>query len=165
MCKGVKLSIQFVKMYLLKGDKYLEPQYFMDFDGGSNPNPGPCAGAFVIYNHKNEILLEGGKYIEHGTNNIGEYTGLLQGLQSCLENKIKSVSIQGDSKLVVSQVAKVWKVNHPELLRLRDEILDLVKQMDYVSIRHVLRNKNKQADKLSDETLEKKYSWVRIINY
>jgi ribonuclease HI len=151
-------------MYLLKGDKNSEPQYFMDFDGGSNPNPGPCAGAFVIYNNKNEMIMEGGKYLNHGTNNIGEYTGLLKGLQSCFDLKIQSVSIKGDSKLVVSQVAKVWKVNHPELGKLRDEILNLIDQLDYVFIRHVLRNENKHADKLSDETLEKKYSWVRIIN-
>lgn len=151
-------------MYLLKGDKDSEPQYFMDFDGGSNPNPGPCAGAFVIYNEKKEIIMEGGKYLDLGTNNIGEYTGLLRGLQSCLDHKIKSVSIKGDSKLVVSQVAKVWKVNNLELGKLRNEILDLLDQLDYVSIRHVLRNENKHADNLSDETLDKKYSWVRFVN-
>jgi len=151
-------------MYLLKGDKDSLPQYFMDFDGGSNPNPGPCAGAFVIYDNKNQVIVEGGKYLDHGTNNIGEYTGLLRGLQSCLELKIKSVSIKGDSKLVVSQVAKVWKVNHPELGKLRNEILNLIDQLDHVSIRHVLRNENKHADKLSDETLDKKYSWVRFGN-
>jgi ribonuclease HI len=134
----------------------------LDFDGGSNPNPGPCAGAFVIYNKNQEIVSEGGKYLPHGTNNIGEYTGLLRGLEYCLENKLKSISIKGDSKLVVSQVAKVWKINNSELIKINKQIWEIILQLDFVSIRHVLRNENKHADKLSDETLVKKYSWVRF---
>lgn len=149
-------------MYILIGNKETTPEFYLDFDGGSNPNPGPCAGAFVIYNSNQEIVAEGGKYIPHGTNNIGEYTGLLKGLEYCLENDLKSILIKGDSKLVVSQVAKVWKINNSELAKINKQIWEIIPQMKFVSIRHVLRNKNKHADELSDETLDKKTSWIRF---
>jgi probable phosphoglycerate mutase len=150
-------------MYILVGNKEINPEYYLDFDGGALNNPGPCAGAFVIYNN-HEIVAEGGKYIEHGTNNIGEYTGLLRGLEQCLEMGIKSISIKGDSKLVVSQVAKIWKINNLELNRLQQQIWNLIPKFEMVKIRHVLRKENKIADMVSDETLDKKYSWVRFSN-
>lgn len=138
-----------------------EDTYCLNFDGGAQPNPGPCAGAFVIYN-KNGVIAEGGKFITHGTNNIGEYTGLLRGIEYSIELGIRCLSVKGDSKLVVCQVNKEWKINNVELAKMQKQITDLITKFKYFKIEHVLRNENKVADKLSDETLEKKYSWVRF---
>ncbi len=132
----------------------------MYFDGGSLPNPGHTAGAFVIYDPNQNIVGKGGKYITHGTNNIGEYNGLLFGLEYCIQNNIKNVHIRGDSKLVVSQVSKVWKINHDHLRDLNQKIQKCLESFDYVCIEHVLRDKNKVADQLSDLTLAKKETWV-----
>jgi ribonuclease HI len=137
--------------------------YLLQFDGGANPNPGPCAGAFVIYDGSTqEILLEGGKYIDHGTNNVGEYTGLLEGLKCCLEKGWKNLYVQGDSNLVVQQVNKKWKVNQSHLMKLNQEIQKLIVQFDFFQLEHVYRDKNQKADQLSDETLEKKTTWIRF---
>jgi ribonuclease HI len=63
---------------------------------------------------------------------------------------------------VVQQVAKQWNVNQPHLKIYFQEIQDLIKKFDYFNIRHVYRENNKKADALSDETLDKKTSWIRI---
>ncbi len=150
-------------MILINKIQNVYPKYLLQFDGGANPNPGPCAGAFVVYNSKtNEIILEGGKFMEHGTNNVGEYTGLLEGLKNCLENGIKDISVKGDSNLVVQQVCKKWKVNQPHLKIFFDEIQSLILKFDFLSLEHVYREYNTKADQLSDETLEKKKSWIRF---
>ena len=139
------------------------PIYLLRFDGGANPNPGPCAGAFVISNiDTNEIVFEGGSFIEQGTNNIGEYMGLLGGLKICQENGLDNILIQGDSKLVVYQVTNKWKINYDHIRKLYQEIQDLLEHFSSVSIRHVYREENKRADELSDETLEKKSNWIRF---
>ncbi len=139
------------------------PNYLLQFDGGANPNPGPCAGAFVVSNiDTQEILFEGGTFIDQGTNNIGEYMGLLEGLKVCKENKLDSILIQGDSKLVVYQVTNKWKINYDHIRKLYQEIQELLKHFTSVSIRHVYREENKRADQLSDETLEKKKNWIRF---
>jgi ribonuclease HI len=141
----------------------ISPKYHLYFDGGANPNPGPCAGAFVVYDLINkEMILEGGKYIASGTNNVGEYTGLLEGLKICLENGWKSILVQGDSNLVVQQVNKKWNVNQTHLKTLYEEIQKLIPNFDYFKLEHVYREHNKKADQLSDETLEKKISWIRF---
>jgi ribonuclease HI len=148
-------------------------KYLLQFDGGANPNPGPCAGAFVIYKldpngigssitMEKEILFEGGKYIEHGTNNVGEYMGLIEGLKVCKDYKFDHIIIKGDSKLVVYQVSNKWKVNYEHIRKFHLEIHDLLKNFSDVSIQHLYRTDNKKADQLSDETLEKRNNWIRF---
>lgn len=148
--------------FIIRNNTNTSKNYLLQFDGGANPNPGPSSGAFVIYNSEKELLFEGGKYLSYGTNNIGEYTGLLEGIKCCLENGIKSVEVEGDSKLVVQQVAGKWKVNHPHLQKLFEEIHQMIPKFNYFSIRHVYREQNQKADSLSDETLDKKSNWIRF---
>ena len=139
------------------------PSYLLQFDGGANPNPGPCAGAFVIYQMDTmDILFEGGTFLPHGTNNIGEYIGLLEGLKTCQEQHFDSLLVEGDSKLVVYQVARKWNVNHAHLQAYQKKIHEILNSFSSVTIRHIYRDKNKKADQLSDETLDKKNSWIRF---
>ncbi len=154
-------------IFILRESEPSPPSYLLQFDGGANPNPGPCAGAFVIYKlnedgNKEDILFEGGKFIKDGTNNVGEYMGLLEGLKVCEEQNFDSILIEGDSKLVVNQVSNQWKVNFSHIRIYHSEIQRLLKKFTSVSIRHIYRDKNSKADGLSDETLEKKSNWIRF---
>ncbi len=133
--------------------------YMLRFDGGSNPNPGPCAGAYVVYNENNEVVAEGGEFIEKGTNNIGEYTGLLIGLERCYRLGVVNIKVEGDSMLVISQVTGKWKINHQHLRVLCDKIKEMVKLFNRVTFTHIRREYNIHADQLSDQTLEKKTNW------
>ncbi len=135
------------------------PLYLLRFDGGSNPNPGPCAGAYVVYNENNEVIAEGGCFIEKGTNNIGEYTGLLSGLERCVRLGIKNLRVEGDSMLVISQVTGKWKINIEHLRDLYNKIQVIVRQIDHITYTHIRREYNYHADQLSDQTLEKKSNW------
>lgn len=150
-------------LFELRNEISFDPKYLLQFDGGANPNPGPCAGAFVIYKiETNEIIFEGGKFMEEGTNNVGEYTGLYEGLKMCKEQNLDCILIEGDSKLVVYQVTNQWKINHQHIREYYMKIQDLLKNFKSISIRHVYRDMNSKADQLSDETLEKKKSWIRF---
>lgn len=132
----------------------------MRFDGGASPkNPGPCAGAYVIFKNDGKVLAEGGEFIEHGTNNFGEYTGLISGLKRCKELGINNIYIEGDSLLVISQVCKKWKVKSETLMILCDEVNELLKDFTNVCIKHIYRDYNSHADGLSDKTIKLKKSW------
>jgi ribonuclease HI len=145
-------------MMTLKGSSH-PSAYLLRFDGGSNPNPGPCAGAFVLYDNKGTVIKEGGKFIEKGTNNIGEYTGLLIGLQKCVEMNIRNVHIEGDSLLVISQIAGKWKVKNENLAVIHSAILSLFQNFDNLTCKHIMRTFNCYADSLSDKTLSMKESF------
>ncbi len=146
-------------MNQLKGD-FNSITHHLRFDGGSNPNPGPTAGAYwVSVIQSSEPLYQGGIYIEKGTNNIGEYEGLLLGLERMAKEGITSVLIEGDSLLVISQIARKWKANHPEMEARRNRVWRWLESFEHVACRHIPRKENQYADQLSDKTLEKKESW------
>ena len=145
-------------MNILKGS-FQSSHYTLRFDGGANPNPGPCAGAFVVYNEDGKIIQEGGRFIEKGTNNIGEYTGLLIGLQKCIEMNIRNIHIEGDSLLVISQISGKWKVKNETLSIIHRTVCSLFQYFDHLSCKHIMRQFNSYADSLSDKTLAKKENW------
>jgi len=141
--------------------------YLLQFDGLAAPNPGECTGGAVMYNSSGDTVFETGHYMKFGTNNQGEYMGLLIGLQAVVQTskteglKIKNLLIEGDSMLVIKQVAGEWKVKDETLKIFHTEIKKLIKSFDYVAIRHVYRKDNVRADELTNETLSLKDSWIR----
>jgi ribonuclease HI len=147
-------------MSFIKGSEKNQIVHTLRFDGGAAPtNPGPCAGAYVIFNDNGKVIAEGGSFFEFGTNNYGEYSGLIYGLKKCLELDIKDIYVEGDSLLVISQISGKWKVKNETLLILNSEIKDLIKSFNSISVKHILRGLNSYADKLSDKTLSIKKSW------
>jgi ribonuclease HI len=133
--------------------------YTLQFDGGATPNPGKGAGAFVLYQDGN-VLAEGGIFFKHCTNNIGEYNGLLLGLKRCKELGVSDITIQGDSLLVINQITGKWKIRHPHLQPLHQEIMSLLTNMK-TDIQHVPRNQNSYADSLSDKTISLESDWMK----
>lgn len=136
-------------------------EYNLYFDGGSNPNPGPCAGAYVIYDGKGKEIYSGGKFIPNGTNNIGEYTGLIVGLERCISEGISNykINVYGDSLLVISQIKGEWKVKNEGLKPNYQKTIKLIKECKHISFQHLKREFNKKADELSDKTLFLKDTW------
>jgi ribonuclease HI len=133
--------------------------YKLRFDGGSTPNPGEGAGAFVVYLN-DQVICQGGKYIPYGTNNVCEYTGLMEGLLVCIQNGWNHVEVEGDSLLVVNQINGVWKVNHPELKKYHQEVKSMILKLNHFSIQHIYRKFNSVADHLCGITKLKKQSWI-----
>jgi ribonuclease HI len=130
--------------------------YSLYFDGGSSPsNPGPTAGAFVIFDKNGLIVYQGGKFVgKNSTNNVGEYTGLITGLEMCVKNGLKNILIHGDSTLVIKQVSGLWKINFDHLKVLCKDCLRLISLLDNVGCCWIQRNLNKDADRLSDEIIK-----------
>jgi ribonuclease HI len=147
-------------MSFIKGSEIYTINHTLRFDGGAAPtNPGPCAGAYVIFNDKSKVVAEGGVFFDHATNNFGEYNGLIYGLKKCVELGIKDIYIEGDSLLVISQISDKWKVRNDVMIILNSEVKELFSSMDNISAKHILRGLNSYADKLSDKTLSLKKSW------
>jgi ribonuclease HI len=159
---------KFTKVFSkLKSVPSLEDSYLLQFDGLASPNPGKCTAGAVCFSPKNledsrSIVFEAGKYLGHGTNNQGEYMGVLIGLHTCAKFGIKRVYIEGDSMLVTKQVAQVWKINKPELKLIYDEIVKLYPYFEFIAIRHVYREENSHADELTNEVLKSKSEFVRV---
>jgi len=127
--------------------------YTMYFDGCSKNNPGEAGIGVVVYNSNLEEIIVINKAIGIKTNNEAEYMALIEGLLALIMHGITSVTIFGDSQLVINQVTNKYKVKSDNLIPLYNEVKELIKKFDYIEFMHILRNKNKRADQLANTSL------------
>ena len=122
-------------------------------DGGSRGNPGPAAYAYVI-KRPGESDIEEKCYLGSPTNNIAEYTGMVKALEHALELGAKAIIVHSDSELMVKQMSGVYRVKSPGLQELYKQAVALRKKFNAVTIKHVYREQNTQADALCNEALD-----------
>lgn len=125
-------------------------EYVLYFDGCSKGNPGPSGIGAVIYNNKIEIWSSYEYIGDKRTNNEAEYMALILGLEQAIKLKIDTLSVCGDSLLVINQVNGVYKVKNQNLLMLYEKVLLHKQLFTYIDFNHVYRNNNKRADALSN---------------
>lgn len=123
-------------------------------DGGSRGNPGPAASGAVLYAEDGSVLEEIGTYLGISTNNVAEWTGLLEGLRAALELGVDDLTVRLDSELVVRQLNGVYRVKHPGLIPLHQEAKRLLRRFARVDVGHVRRAENAAADKLVNQVLD-----------
>ena len=117
-------------------------------DGGARGNPGPAAFGYVI-KKDGQIIKSGNGYIGIATNNVAEYTGVIEAL-TWLESSYPKVSLTFylDSKLVASQLLGIYKVKNANIRNLVFKIRTLESNFGQVNYKHIPREKNKDADRL-----------------
>jgi ribonuclease HI len=128
-------------------------------DGGSRGNPGPAAGAAVLFalnddGTEGRRVGEAAKYIGIDTNNQAEYTGIIIGLQKALDLGYDAVDVRLDSELAVKQLNGLYKVKHPEIAKRFLEVHNLRTKFRSVRFSHVFREQNVAADALVNATLD-----------
>jgi ribonuclease HI len=125
----------------------------IQFDGGAVPNPG-TRGIGVILLEDNHVLKEISRKLDGiGTNNEAEYSALIEGLKQALALGWTDILVQGDSKLVVNQVAGSWKVNKDNLKPLNEEAKTLLSKFQSVKVEWIPREKNARADAAASRAL------------
>jgi broad specificity phosphatase PhoE/ribonuclease HI len=128
----------------------------VEADGGSRGNPGPAGyGAVVLDPVTGEMLAERSESIGVETNNVAEYRGLIAGLEAALELGARRVAVRMDSKLVVEQMSGRWQVKHPSMRPLAREAAALRARFDEASFEWIPREKNKHADRLANEAMDR----------
>ena len=129
-------------------------------DGGARGNPGPAGIGAVIYkselNKKNfEKLGEYKEYIGETTNNQAEYRALILALERAKELGGSELEVYMDSELIVKQMKQDYKVKNKELQPLFVKVWNLSIEFKSVKYHHITRDKNKEADALVNEAIDK----------
>jgi ribonuclease HI len=132
---------------------YPSTEYTLNFDGASKGNPGLSGAGAVIYKNGQEIWSSH-KFVGYKTNNQAEYSGLILGLKGAITLGITSLSVLGDSLLVINQVNNIYKVRSECLHELYKEAQALKTEFGFIEFNHVYREYNKRADELSNLALE-----------
>lgn len=127
-------------------------------DGGSRGNPGSAACAFVVV-LDGSTIGRGATSLGTLTNNEAEYQGFLLSLSWLKTHKntqtATSVSWKLDSKLVVEQLNRRWKIKEPRMRLLAQNCWSelAVLKLPY-TISHIPREQNTLADALLNQTLD-----------
>ncbi|MFH1712696.1 MAG: ribonuclease HI family protein [Candidatus Jacksonbacteria bacterium] len=127
-------------------------------DGAAQGNPGPAgAGAVIqaggqVYHYK--------KYLGETTNNRAEYQALILALEKTgkliSQNRLEidKIICYSDSELLVRQLRREYKVKDKILGSLFVKICNMSQDLPPIEYRHILREKNKQADKLANAAID-----------
>lgn len=130
-------------------------------DGGSRGNPGPAAVGVAVCDESGSVIKEYGEYLGETTNNEAEYQAVIFALKKLKllvgkkKTKTTSVEIRSDSELLVSQLNGKYKIKEERIAKLFIEIWNLEVDFREVRFYQVPREKNKEADKLVNQALDR----------
>jgi len=124
--------------------------YKLYTDGASKGNPGKASIGAWICDNQETVIKEISKNIGLATNNVAEYTALIEGLSSACELNIKNLQVFMDSELVVRQINGEYKIKNEGLLPLFMKVKELKSKFDHITFTHIERAKNKRADQLAN---------------
>ncbi|MEO8215966.1 MAG: ribonuclease HI family protein [Acidobacteriota bacterium] len=122
-------------------------------DGASRGNPGPAG--YGAYLRLEDEIIEISGFLGRTTNNIAEYSGLLEALTVAKELGASDVDVVSDSLLMVNQMLGLYQVKHPNLLPLFRRAKYLTQGFHRFEIRHTLRSGNKDADRLANVAVDR----------
>ena len=131
-------------------------------DGGARGNPGPAAIGVYIVDANGKAIREIKQAIGNSTNNFAEYNGVLVALQTLKalygkKTKDMQIEIRMDSELVKKQLNGEYQIKEPGLVPFYMEIHNLrVSNFPNLTLTHVPRAQNKEADRLVNEALDGK---------
>ncbi len=125
-------------------------------DGASRGNPGEASYAYII-KEGNKTIVEKYSLIGRTTNNVAEYTALINALEDIVKNfsDKKEVIIYSDSELLVKQLNGIYKVKDAKIKALYDRIQEISKNFSSLIVIHIPREENKRADELCNLSFKK----------
>lgn len=139
-------------------------------DGGARGNPGPAAIGFVIKDASGKNIKGYGEIIGETTNNEAEYCAVISALSKARalfgkeKTKHMSVDVRMDSEFVVRQLNGKYKIEEERFFPLFIKIWNLKMDFRKISFAHVPREKNREADRLVNEALDRENSQGRLLN-
>ncbi len=122
-------------------------------DGGSRGNPGPAAAGFILAEPDGNQLQAKALFLGQATNNVAEYTAIIKALEAAKQIGAKQLMVFSDSELLVKQINGQYKVKSEQIRPLFRQTIDLINEFEECKVKHVTRDKNKQADELVNQAL------------
>lgn len=126
-------------------------------DGAARGNPGE-SGIGIFIKENNDKTREIKKYLGTKTNNQAEYTALIEALESVKGLRNQPIRIFTDSLLVANQVNGLWKVKHAEISVLNKKAKTLFKEYKDITISHIPRELNSEADRLANLAIDEYFN-------
>ncbi|MBY0310236.1 ribonuclease HI family protein [Patescibacteria group bacterium] len=131
-------------------------------DGGARGNPGPSAIGVYITDASGVVIREHKQTIGNATNNYAEYQAVIVALDILRQlygeaTATMEFELRLDSELVKKQITGEYRVKEPSLMALFLAVHnERVDNFPHLTLTHVRRALNKEADRLVNEALDGK---------
>ena len=94
----------------------MESSTYIGFaDGASRHTQHSASAAWVIYTPMDQVLSSGGVCLWPSSNNVAEYSAIIELPQDAISHGVLSLEVRLDSELVVSQLNGLYHVRDPTL--------------------------------------------------
>ena len=134
----------------------MDEVFTVNFDGGSRGNPGSAGTGVVVMAADGTPLITVGRYIGHATNNVAEYTALIDALHQAKALGARKLIVRGDSELIIKQMRGEYRVKNQTLRELYEQATALAGDFESVRFEHNLRQHNSLADRLANLAMNRK---------
>ena len=124
-------------------------------DGASHSTQNLSSIAWAIYAPTNELITLRGVCLGRATNNIVQYSSIIELLINSISLDIRHLVAQLDSQLIVLQLSNVYAIRSPTLLRVYLQIRLLEWYFDYIEYQHIPRRLNTLTDVLANYVLDR----------
>lgn len=115
---------------------------------------GPAGIGAVLRSESGDIIGEIAKGIGVATNNVAEYTALIEGLQMALDAGVTDIAVYVDSPVVAGHLLKGHRVKADHLRPLVERVRQLLDLFLTSSLVRVPRALNAHADKLANQGID-----------
>jgi ribonuclease HI len=129
--------------------------YIEFFDGASYSTQNLASIAWEIYAPTDELISLHGVCLGRATNNIMEYSAIIELLNETISFGIRYLIVRLDSQLVVLQLSNVYSIQNPTLLQVYLRIRLLERHFDYIEYQHIPRCLNTLIDVLANYCLDR----------
>ena len=106
-------------------------------DGASRHTQHSASAAWVIYTPTGQVLSSGGICLRPSSNNVVEYSAVIELLRDAISHDVLSLEVRLDSQLLLSQLNGLYHVRDPTLLRRFLHVRLLERQFDNIIYIHV----------------------------
>lgn len=126
-------------------------------DGASRGNPGESGVGIILKDEQGNVLHSAGGYIGRTTNNVAEYTALIECLKKAAELSCEKLVVHSDSELLVRQLQGLYRVRNDGLKKFFQKVHRMLEKAPFeFEIHHVSREQNRDADMLANVGIETK---------
>lgn len=103
-------------------------------DGVSRSTRNLSFAAWAIFDPSGELVSFRGVCIGQSTNNIAEYSALIELLSNTIAHGIRRLIVRLDSQLVILQLTGIYSVRNPAIYRMFLRVKILEREFDSIQI-------------------------------
>ncbi len=127
-------------------------------DGASRGNPGHASIGAALYRLEEgrlKLVAEVSEAIGHATNNVAEYTAVVEGLKAAQPFEPDQLVVRADSQLLIRQLQGRYRVKNAALQELFVIAKKLLRALPEYRLEHIPREDNVVADALANAALDR----------